>query len=149
MHEPLRRRAAAAVEPGPVEPEAAARRILDDVIVALDLVVCLPPPFPGDALGPLGLRHLTKDAAPAELARRSFWNQRHDLGGFRTREQEQRAGAGGNVARPLRQRSVARASHDDGALGDVALMRVQPPYGLRSQALFQPVDELGEAGRIA
>ena len=46
MHEPLRRCAIAAVEPGPIEPEAAACRILDEVIVALDLVARLPPPFP-------------------------------------------------------------------------------------------------------
>ena len=64
MHEPLRGGVATVVEAGAVEPEAAAGRVLDDVVVAR-LLGRAAPPFRGDALGALRLGHLMQDAAPA------------------------------------------------------------------------------------
>ena len=66
MHEPLRRRRRA-VQAIAEKPEAAAAGILDDIVIALD-GACAAPPFGRDALRPLCLCDLVRDAAPAEAA---------------------------------------------------------------------------------
>jgi hypothetical protein len=143
MNEPLGWSFTLAEAAGAVEPEAVALAVLDYEVVALRNVAGgLAPPFRGNAFRPLRPRHLVANAAPAELPRRSFRDQGHDLGGLGAWQQEEGAQCGrGIVARPLPLSPPGRA-RADGAFGDVALVRVELAHNVGAEALLQAVYEL-------
>src|SRR5689334_25317497 len=72
MQEPARLTLVAAVQALAEQPEAAPGLVLDAEIVAGALAPILAPPFPGDALRPLGAGHLEPHAPPAEAPRRAI-----------------------------------------------------------------------------
>src|SRR5207249_3266444 len=92
VHEPARRRLALR-EPGAEQPEAAALRILDPVIVADRIGFAgafLGPPFLGDALGAVGPGDPVQALPPGELDRRIIGNQPRCLDRLRRAEQPDR-----------------------------------------------------------
>src|SRR3546814_6224355 len=80
------------------EPESAALRILDAVIIARQpAIVAAPPPFGGDALGAFVAAHRVRLPAPAELVRRAVGHLGDHLD--RLRRVEQVEGACRRLAR--------------------------------------------------
>src|SRR5262252_8468259 len=78
------------VKAGAVEPEAAALRILYEVVVAC-VFARAAPPLGRDALRTLSFGYLMQHAAPAEMPRRSVGHDRQHVGRLGTLQQEQRA----------------------------------------------------------
>src|SRR5689334_431770 len=80
VDEPARRLGLASVKPLAIKPEAPARLVLDNVIIARRAALPVPPPFGGNAFGPLRMRDMVRLTPPAEVPRRPF---RHQRGHFR------------------------------------------------------------------
>src|SRR5688572_21915800 len=93
MHEPARGRRGP-VQPGAVEPEAAAFGVFHAVMVAdLGILLARQPPLRRDALGAFGGTHLVQHMTPAELHRRIVRYRRDGV---------DRLGMGEQADRPLR-----------------------------------------------
>src|SRR5262249_55336249 len=75
-----------------VEPEAAALRILDEVVVACAFGR-VAPPFGSDALRTLGLGYLMQHPTPAEMPRRSVGHDCQHVSWLGTLQQKQRTGS--------------------------------------------------------
>src|SRR5581483_10030359 len=136
------------VEPVAIDPEARAVAVLDPVIVAGRAVA--PPPFGGDALGPLGAAHLVRAAAPAELARRIVGHQRDRLDRLGPRQQArrprrrglERLGRRGRGFRGwLLRRRVEKRQQDPGALRQRAGARRRPGHAGAAEPVGQPVEQ--------
>src|SRR5215212_4718354 len=119
VHEPARLVRFAPVEAFAEEPEAAARLVLYDVVVARWLGFLLAPPFGADPLRPLRMGDAMHPSAPTEAARRPLGHDRQHLGGLGPWQEQSGAGRRVRIRAPVGL-AFHVAQRSDRAFGDVA-----------------------------
>src|SRR5689334_10496371 len=89
MHVPERLRSCVSVNPGAVNPEAAAETILHPEIIAHRHLAAAAPPFRGDPFGPIRHHYMVQYVAPPKAQRRTIGNFRDRFDWFGACKQPQ------------------------------------------------------------